>query len=118
MTAGAVLMSLQSLFLTVLAVFILLVAVSAFLFPTRYVITDVDVSEQRLWTRKSRRWRDLRRVQVGQGAVLVSPFASPSWMDRYRGLVLMYGGADRDELVELIKQRVAGDDVEVRAEAS
>jgi len=118
LTAGAVLMSLQSLFLTLLAVIILVVAVSAFLFPTHYTITDVDVTEHRLWTRKARRWRDLRRAQVGQGAVLVSPFAHPSWMDRYRGLVLMYGGADKDELVELVKKQLAHEDVEVRAEPS
>lgn len=107
LTAGAVLMSLQSLFLTGLAVVILIVAVAPFLFPTRYVITDVDVSERRLWVYKSRQWKDLRRIQAGQGAVLVSPFASPSWMDRYRGLILMYGDNDRDELVRLIEQQVA-----------
>lgn len=106
LTAGAVLMSFESVFLTVLAVAILIVAVSPFLFPTHYTITDVDVSERRLWVHKSRQWADLRRMQVGTGSVLVSPFSNPSWMDRHRGLVLMYGGVDRDELVELIRDKV------------
>jgi len=106
LTGGAVLMSFQSVFLTLLAVVILVVAVSSFLFPTRYTITDVDVSEKRLWVNKSRRWEDLRRVQVGVGAVMVSPFANPSWMDRYRGLILMYGRTNKDELVTIIKKQV------------
>ena len=106
LTAGAVLASFQSLFLMVLATIILVITVSQFLFPTHYTITDVDVSERRLWVRKSRRWQDLRRVQVGVGAVLVSPFRKPSWMDRYRGLILMYGSTDKDELVRIVKQQV------------
>ncbi len=106
LTAGAVLMSFQSLFLMVLAVVILVVAVAPFLFTTYYTITDVDVTERRLWVRKSRQWADLRRVQVGTGSVLVSPFSNPNWMDRYRGLILMYGGTDKDELVDMIKNQV------------
>lgn len=108
LTTGAVLASLESLLLTALAAVILVSAVSPFLFPTRYTLTDTGVSETRLWRHKARQWADLRRLQVGPGAALVSPFARPSWLDRYRGVVLMFDGADRDQVVAILRQRIRG----------
>lgn len=106
LTAGAVLASFESLLLTGLAVVFLIVAVAPFLFPTRYTLTDAGVSEKRLWRHKIRQWADLRRLQIGPGAALVSPFARPHWLDRYRGLVLMFDGADRDRVVAIIRERM------------
>lgn len=104
LTAGAVLASLESLFLTALSALFLTMAVAPFLFPTRYTLTDTAVSERRLGREKMRQWADLRRLQVGPGAVLVSPFARPHWLDRYRGLVLILDGADRDEVLATVRQ--------------
>ena len=70
-------------------------------------LTDDGVEERRLWSSRRRRWGDLRRVQVGPGAALVSPFARPTWLDRYRGIVLQLDGADRDHVVAILRQRVS-----------
>jgi hypothetical protein len=107
----AVLVTLGSAFLAALAAVILVVAVAPFLFPTRYRLDDDGVEERRLWTRKRRSWRDLRRLQVGPGAALVSPFARPSFLDRHRGLVLYLDGADRDRVVATLRARVGRDAV-------
>jgi hypothetical protein len=107
LTAGAVLASLESLLLTVLSAVFLVIAVAPFLFPTHYTLTDLGVSERRLWRHKVRQWADLRRLQVGAGAALVSPFAQPHWLDRYRGLILMLDGADRDQVIEILRERMA-----------
>jgi hypothetical protein len=106
LSAGAVLASLESLFLTALAVVFLVVAVAPFLLPTRYVLSEAGIEERRLGRRKARRWQDLRRLQVGREAALVSPFARPSWLDRYRGIVVLLDGADRARVVEILEQRV------------
>lgn len=106
LTAGAVLASLQSLFLAALAVVILLVAVAPFLFPTRYVLTEDGIEERRLGRRRARRWDELRRLQVGAGAALVSPFARRSWLDRYRGIIVMFDGADREAVVALLREKI------------
>lgn len=106
LTAGAVLASLQSAFLAALAVVILLVAVAPFLFPTRYVLTEDGIEERRLGRRRARRWEDLRRLQVGPGAALVSPFARKSWLDRHRGLIVMFDGADRDAVVAVLREKI------------
>jgi hypothetical protein len=105
-SAWAVLVTLESPWLALLAAVILLASVAPFLVPTHYVIDDDGVEERRLWTRKRRAWGDLRRVQVGPGAALVSPFARRNWLDRHRGVLLYLDGADRERVVGLLKERI------------
>lgn len=106
LTAAAVLGGLGSPFLALLAVVVLLVAVAPFLFPTRYRLTDEGLEERRLGRRRARPWSELRRLEVGPGAALVSPFARRSWLDRHRGLLLLLDGADRERVVALLRERV------------
>jgi hypothetical protein len=108
LTAGAVIGSLQSLYLGVLALVLLWVSVAPFLLPTHYVVSDLGVEERRGWRRRFRPWTGLRRVDIGRDAALLSPLARPSWLDRYRGLVLLFDGADRDLVVKLIAQKLPG----------
>jgi hypothetical protein len=105
-SAWAVLIALESAFLAALAAAILLLSVAPFLVPTHYRLDDDGVEERRLWSRKRRAWADLRRLQIGPGAALVSPFASRSWLDRHRGLLLYLDGADRDRVVAILRERV------------
>ncbi len=109
-TAWVVMVTLESPWLALVAAVILVVSVGQFLFPTRYRLTDAGVEERRLLGRKFRAWSDLRRIQVGPGAALVSPFARPSWMDRYRGIMLYLDGADRDAVVAALRARIPAAD--------
>lgn len=105
----AVLVTLESPLLTGLAGVILLVSVAPFLVPTHYRLDDDGVEARRLWTCRRRVWRELRRVQVGRGAALVSPFARPSWLDRHRGVLLYFDGLDdagRGRVVDELRSRV------------
>ena len=96
----------RSIFLAVLAIAILLISIAAFLLPTRYKLDDDGVEERRLGRRRFRAWSELRRVQVGAGAALVSPFARKHWADRYRGMILLLDGAPRDQVVSILKERI------------
>src|SRR5262245_19399268 len=87
LSAWAVGATLDSPLLAGLAGVLLVASVAPFLLPTHYVLDDDGVEARRLWTRKRRAWRDLRRTEVGAGAALVSPLARSSWLDRHRGLV-------------------------------
>ena len=98
--------TLGSAWLAALAALLLLASVSAFLVPTHYVLDDDGVEQRRLWTTRRRAWRDLRRVQIGPGAALVSPFARATWMDRTRGILLYLDGADRDRVIAVLRERL------------
>jgi hypothetical protein len=106
LTTGAVLFSFESLFMTGLAVAIVLLSIGSFLFPTHYRLTDVGIEERRFGMRRARRWADLRRLEIGPGAALVSPFAKKSWLDRSRGFLLLFDGADRQAVVAELRRRM------------
>ncbi|HEU5057257.1 MAG TPA: hypothetical protein VFU21_12060 [Kofleriaceae bacterium] len=107
LTAGAVLVSFESVFMTGLAAAIVLLSIASFLFPTHYRLTDEGIEERRLGMRRARRWADLRRLEIGPGAALVSPFAKKSWLDRSRGFLLLFDGADRQAVVAELRRRMA-----------
>jgi hypothetical protein len=106
-SAWAVLVSLRSPYLAVLAAVLLLVSVASFLLPTRYRIGDDGVEERRFGRHRFRAWSELRRIQIGPGAVLVSPFARKHYLDRYRGIVLSLDGAPRDQVIAALRARIA-----------
>ncbi len=111
LSAWAVMVTLRSPWLALLAVALLVAAIAPFLFPTHYKLDELGVEQRRLLGRRFRAWAELRRVQVGPGAALVSPFARPSWMDRHRGFVLYFDGLDaagKDRVVEWLRGRVRG----------
>jgi hypothetical protein len=108
LTTGAVLVSFESLFMTGLAAALVIVSISSFLFPTHYRLTDEGIEERRLGMRRARRWGDLRRLEIGPGAALVSPFASKRWLDRTRGFLLLFDGSDRQAVVDELRRRIQG----------
>jgi hypothetical protein len=104
-----VLITLESAYLAALAAVILVVSVAPFLAPTRYRVDDEGVEERRLGRRRYRAWRDLRRAQVGPGAALLSPFARPHWLERYRGLMLHLDGLDdgaRAQVIAAVREKI------------
>lgn len=108
LTTGAVLYSFESFFMTGLAVVIVILSVSSFLFPTHYRLSDDGIEEKRLGVRRARRWADLRRLEIGPGAALVSPFARKSWLDRHRGFLLLFDGADRGAVIGELRRYMEG----------
>jgi hypothetical protein len=105
-SAYAVLLFTRSAFLALLAIVFLLISVAPFLAPTHYTLDDEGVHERRLGRRRFRAWGELRRLQIGPGAALVSPFARPHWLERHRGMILYLDGADRDAVIAALRQRV------------
>lgn len=106
LTTGAVLVSFESLFMTALAAVIVVLSIASFLFPTHYRLSEEGIEERRLGMRRARRWVDLRRLEIGRGAALVSPFARKSWLDRSRGFLLLFDGADRQAVVAELERRI------------
>ena len=106
LTTGAVLVSFESLFMTALAAVIVVLSIASFLFPTHYRLSEEGIEERRLGMRRARRWVDLRRLEIGRGAALVSPFARKSWLDRSRGFLLLFDGADRQAVIAELERRI------------
>lgn len=108
LTCGATLMAFQSLFLAALAAVIIVCGISSFLFPTRYQLDDWGVEARGLVRTRARSWDQLRRFEVGSGAALVTPVARRGFFDRYRGIVLLLDGADRDAVMRVLEEKIHG----------
>ena len=73
-------------------------------------ITLETIESTRLFTRRRRRFRELRRLDVGPRAALVSPLRRPSMLDRVRGLVILFDGlasAERQRVVDHLRRQIS-----------
>lgn len=109
--AGALTMT-ESVFLTAVAAVVLVAGVAPFLFPTEYKIDDWGLEARGLFRTRARPWSELRRLEVGPGAALVSPLARRSRLDRYRGIYLLFDSADRDRVVAALRARFETSDAD------
>ena len=107
LTAWAIMVSLDSAWLALVAAAMLLVAIVPFLVPTHYTLDDSGIAERRLFRTRVRAWSQLRRADVSARVVLVSPYRQARWLDRYRGLVVYLDGADRDRVIAALRERIA-----------
>lgn len=94
-----------SVFLTLLAAVILLVALWPVFTPTKYLLDDKGITLTRPLRREFRPWDRFRRYEVGRLNVLLSPFSHPSRLDSFRGLVLRLGD-NREEVVAFVAERL------------
>ena len=106
LSAWAVLVTLEAPWLAALAVVLIAGGGGRFWLPRRYGIDAGGLVAWRWPRRRRRSWPELRRVEVGPRALLVSPFARPSWLDRYRGMVVMFDGGDRAAIVAAVRARI------------
>jgi hypothetical protein len=107
-TAGAVLASFESWFFAALAVVIVLASVAGFVLPTRYCLSEEGVEERRLFRHRFRPWAELRRLELGPRAALVSPFSRPTWLDRHRALVLRFDDGVAPLAAAILRARIPG----------
>jgi hypothetical protein len=97
----------QSTLLAVVGLVTLLVATAPFLLPTRYTLTRRGIIEERARARRERPWSQIRRVHAGPGAMLLSPYRRTTWLERHRGLLVLFDGADRALVLETTQRCVA-----------
>ena len=72
-----------------------------------YTMTRRGMIQQRARVVRDRPWSSIRRVSAGPGAMLLSPYRVPSWLERHRGLIVMFDGAKRAEVLETARRLVA-----------
>lgn len=106
LSAWAIMVSLGSGYLALLGAILLLLAIAPFWMPTHYCLDDDGVEERRWPRRRYRRWSELRRVQIGPGAALVSPFERAHRLERFRGLMIYFDGGPRDAIVAALRARL------------
>ncbi len=104
--------SFMDVFLTGLAVLILLGSLAPFYFPTSYRMTEDGISIRTATGSREKTWGLYRRYEADRYGVLLSPFDTPSRLDRFHGLNLRFDTLDRERVLDFIRQRFDRNDLE------
>lgn len=91
--------------LGVAAPLFLLASLGSFLAKTEYRLTSDAIEVRTLGVVRARPWSEMRRATVDRTGVFLSPFATRSWLEAYRGLRLLFGG-NRDQVVAFVEARL------------
>ena len=104
---GVALLLWRLVFPTPLALFLPLVALtgalSEYLFPISYRLTDRGVYADCGASRLFLEWADVRRATVGSDGVYVSPLARASRLDSFRGIKLRFHDGNDAVVLETVR---------------
>lgn len=103
---GVWLMSASPL-MVLLALVLLVGACSDYLFPLRYRITAEGVFAEGLTSRYVLRWPEVKRALPEPAGLILTPLATPSRLDAFRGVLLRYASdgepGDRTSVCALLR---------------
>lgn len=91
---------------TALCTLVLLGSLSGFFFPTRYELHDDFVAVKYTVTSIKKEWSQYRSYHKDRNGVLLSPFATLSRLENFRGIYLRFGDCDR--VMSLVKSKIKG----------
>ncbi|MHA2610517.1 MAG: hypothetical protein V2G48_04560 [bacterium JZ-2024 1] len=90
-------------FLPAFALVFLLVILSAFFLPTDYELDRSGISIQRLFYRKRKGMKWIRRWEVFPQAIFLSPYSQSCWKERFEGIFLFFPPG-REELIARVEE--------------
>ena len=90
------------------ALLLLTGAISEYLFPIEYRLTEASVAAAGGTSKTALRWQDVRRVVFRRSGVLLTALPAPSRLDSFRGVFLRYAPhgepGDKDSLAPILSQ--------------
>ncbi len=102
-TIWAVWWNVQSPFLTVFAVIVLMGALTSFYLPTTYSLNEREASQSRVTGSKRIEWSRVRSVSDEKDGLFLSPFPVKSVLENFRGLYLPYRG-NREVILDWVRE--------------
>jgi len=106
--ATAVYLSSEAALWAILTAVVLCLSLQRFFFATRYECTAEGIQAATLMGRRSLRWSEVRRVDVGAHAAWLSTFPRRNWLEHRRGIHVLFG--TRREAIEAeLRRRLAAD---------
>jgi hypothetical protein len=91
---------------TALAMIILVGSLAGFFFPTVYKFYEGHVEVRYTVSSVKREWSQFRSFYPDRNGVLLSPFATPSRLENFRGVYLRFGRCERSRVLEIIKSKI------------
>jgi hypothetical protein len=87
------------------AAVLLVLSLHRFYFATYYAMTEEGLTARSLAGRRSVRWGDVTRLEVGRSAAWLSAARGPGWREQRRGVLILFG-RQREEVLRRLKERL------------
>jgi heme O synthase-like polyprenyltransferase len=104
-TAIVIYVGFQSMFYSILALIFLILSITSFITPTRYEIWDDRIIAHGLFSKSTKEFHTLKRMEVSKTMIFLSPFQSPSRLDSFRGMVLKVY-ENKEAVISTLKERL------------
>ncbi len=108
---GAVYFATYSVWFTLLGAVIMIASLGPFYLPTRYKLTDDEITVKSVTQTMVKSWSQYRTCYPDKNGVLLSPFVRPSRLENFRGLYIRFSG-NKEKVVAFVKERLGSGDVE------
>ena len=95
---GVLLYIFAGLYWALFGLLLLLGSLSAFYTPTKYILTEKEITLKRPWA-------EIKRYEADKNGIFLSPFSRPRRLENFRGIYLMVEG-NRDEVISFIEERI------------
>lgn len=99
----------ESIYWVLLSFLILFLSLSAYFVPTVYELYDDRIVVKRFITTQTKRWDQFRRVYPDRNGAFLSPFATPSRLENFRGIFLRIP-ARKDEIYRFLLEKIGPND--------
>jgi ABC-type multidrug transport system fused ATPase/permease subunit len=86
----------QSALFALLAALILTASLGVFFFPTRYTLSEEELTVEFLGTKQIKKWGSFVRAEPEKNGVFLSPFARKNFLEHYRGVFVRYAGNKKE----------------------
>jgi len=88
-----------------LGVLIAVLTLHSYFLPTKYTVDEISITVTYMFQKKSYDWKYFKTYYMDDKGILLSPFASPSRLENFRGLYVRYGNR-KEEIKEIISKRI------------
>jgi len=100
-----VLISFSSVSWAVFSFVILFCSLVRFFLPSSYALNSQEVKGTFLGISRKHPWSSFRAAHKTRGGVFLSPFATPNWLESFRGMHLLCG-KNKDEVLDFAGRHI------------
>jgi len=96
--------TMEDLFFTIVALFVLLIMVLPYYLPTSFILTDEGVEKNMLFSKQKRSWSEFSRYSVEKNVIKLFTMKKESRLDNYRSLLIICN-KNKDEVIAVVKEK-------------
>lgn len=90
------------------AAWLLFASLAEFFLPVTYRLTTQGAEARHLWTFARIEWRAVKRKYLCEDGIKLSPLASPTRLEAFRGVFLRFGRDNREAVISAVKELHSG----------